>query len=281
MQPAACRNARPGGMLCLMMRDKDALRHQYADSSRLGARANLHALYSTNRGSWHRWAHEQADLSSSREILEIGCGPGFFWRDNLDRVPPEGRIVLSDASQGMVLEARRELPESPFSFTVLDAQSIPFPDKAFDVVIANHMLYHVQDLDAALSEMNRVLTDDGILLAATNGLRHMSELWTLTGLVRPPLPFAERRTTKTFNLENGRDVLSRHFSRVDLRRYDDSLAITEVQPLVDYVLSIKRGQDEVDERSLSSLADLARKRIEQDGAFHVTKDSGLFLCRKG
>ena len=52
---------------------------------------------------------------------------------------------------------------------VCDVQALPFKDDAFDVVIANHMLYHVPDPDRGVAELARVVHRDGVVLAATNG----------------------------------------------------------------------------------------------------------------
>ena len=59
------------------------------------------------------------------------------------------------------------------SAQVFDAQELPFPDDAFDVVVANHMLYHVPEPARAAAEIGRVLRPDGLLLAATNGPDHL------------------------------------------------------------------------------------------------------------
>ena len=58
----------------------------------------------------------------------------------------------------------------------MDAQDIPFEDDTFGCVVANHMLYHVPDLDKGLAEIRRVLKPGGKLYAATNGEAHMLEL---------------------------------------------------------------------------------------------------------
>ena len=47
------------------------------------------------------------------------------------------------------------------SFEKIDIQSIPFEDNSFDMIIANHMLFHVPDLNKALLEVKRVLKERG------------------------------------------------------------------------------------------------------------------------
>ena len=92
-------------------------------------------------------------------MLELGCGTGLLWRENLGRVPHGWNITPSDAFQGMVQEAQQCLlhTDLELTFEVVEAQSIPYEKHIFDVVIANHMLYHVPDLARALSEIRRVL----------------------------------------------------------------------------------------------------------------------------
>ena len=141
--------------------DPTYLHHQYADPSNLDARVALHQLYSTHPQGWNEWVLNQFDLPPEARILELGCGPGHLWRSNLERLPEGWRIVLSDLSRGMVRTARRSLRivdhagERWFSFTVHDAQTLPYPDGSFDAVVANHMLYHVPNKWHALSEIYR------------------------------------------------------------------------------------------------------------------------------
>jgi SAM-dependent methyltransferase len=72
------------------------------------------------------------------------------------------------------------------------------------------MLFHVADLDRALAELARVLRPGGRLVAVTNALDHVRELWGLAG----------RETsmrTVTFRSENGEAALRRHFASVERR----------------------------------------------------------------
>jgi SAM-dependent methyltransferase len=70
------------------------------------------------------------------------------------------------------------------------------------------MLYHVQDLDCALAELARVLQPDGHLVAVTNSLEHLQELWDLAGRETSGRAFQ-------FRSENGEEALRNHFARVE------------------------------------------------------------------
>ncbi|HJT55387.1 MAG TPA: class I SAM-dependent methyltransferase [Ktedonobacteraceae bacterium] len=142
------------------------LTSQYKDSSNLNARIQIHKLFSTNRTAFHRWVFDHFHVPHPARLLEAGCGPGYLWAQNRDRIPEDWEITLSDFSAGMLQEAQSRLSggSGHFSFQLFDIQSIPFENEHFDTVIANHMLYHVPDRAKALSEIRRVLKPGGVFM---------------------------------------------------------------------------------------------------------------------
>jgi ubiquinone/menaquinone biosynthesis C-methylase UbiE len=251
---------------------------QYKTSANLGARASLHVRFRTNPEGWMRWAFDQLDLRVGMRLLEVGGGPGWLWRENRDRLPPGLRLTLSDFSPGMAREARSALVGAAhFVFVNLDAQAAPFPAACFDLVIANHMLYHVPDLPRAVRELARLLKKDGRLCAATNGVRHMQELDRLArefDLRCAP----EVKPEMSFRLENAAEALRRDFARVEIRRYPDALWVTEARPLADYVYSGWRGHIGIltPERR-GELEKFIQSKIDADGGVGITKDVGMAI----
>ncbi len=265
------------------------LKDQYRDSANLDARVRLHVLFSTNKSGWNRWYFDQLDLPPNARILELGCGPGYLWRDNLERIPASWDITLSDFSAGMIDQARTNLqaaqsglpnPRSTtesFRYEIIDAQSIPFDDNTFDAVIANHMLYHVPDRAKALSEMRRVLKSTGVACLATNGDRHLTELYNLHYRFDPNIAFGwGKRAHEMFSIDTGSAELRPWFPSIEVRRYDDALIVTEVQPLVDYILSM--ATPEVVAQRRAELTAFIEREMQPTGAIHITKDSGLFIA---
>ncbi|MCJ7718148.1 MAG: class I SAM-dependent methyltransferase, partial [Anaerolineales bacterium] len=123
---------------------------QYRNSSNLSARALLHKKYSTNPETWTSWVFNHLALPGSCRILEVGCGPGYLWQENQQRISPGWEIVLSDLSPGMLEEAKNILGENfGVYYSAIDTQQIPFADNSFEAVIANHMLYHVPFIEQA------------------------------------------------------------------------------------------------------------------------------------
>ena len=255
------------------------MKDQYADASNVTARGSLHARFSTNPYGWPRWVFDHFDFPETYRVLELGCGPGWLWEANRDRIPPGWDVTLSDSSAGMLSDTERRLGGAgrPFSFVLIDAQAIPFDDAGFDAVIANHMLYHVPDLDRAVRGIRRVLAPAGCLYASTNGAAHMRELRELVGLFAPNLPFA-RGANHVFSLENGAEHLRRHFRHVNLSRYDDALVVPEPKPLLDYLLSMGSARPALTGRTLDELTRRITDRIAADGAIRITKDAGMFVA---
>lgn len=252
---------------------------QYKDSSNLDARVELHRRFSTNPYGWFNWVFDALlKLPADAKILELGCGPGLLWKENAARIPSAWNVTLTDLSSGMLDAAWRNLVVTgrAYHFKELDAQEIPFADETFDAVIANFMLYHVPDLPKALSEIKRVLKPGGKLSAATVGENHMREALDWTQQVGGE---AFARPSVSFTLENGFDQLASVFSRVTLTHYPDSLKVTEIKPLIAYILSNVPTGDVVASK-LTNVEKELNDELETKGDIFITKDSGLFEAIK-
>lgn len=257
---------------------------QYRDASNLNARAALHARFGTSRYPWFRWVFDaiRSVALADANILEVGAGPGGLWRENTDRLPAGWRLMLTDLSEGMVREQQTSLAQPAFTCQVADVEALPFADASYDVVVANHMLYHVPDRPRALSELRRVLRPGGSIVAATNGEGNLRELDELVYAFAPD--DAARRWKSAFRLpftlENGAEQLRPFFQAIETLRYEDSLDVTEAEPLVAYIRSIDTPEfrEPGVEEALRARAEALLQ--QHSGVFHVTKDVGLFLGRR-
>ncbi len=108
-------------------------------------------------------------LAGWRRVVDVGCGPGQYLRLVLERA--KVLAIGADLSEGMCREAAVHAP-----VVNADAAVLPFPDAAFDRVLAPHMLYHCADIAAAIAELRRVLMPGGTLLVVVNSHSHMAEL---------------------------------------------------------------------------------------------------------
>ena len=254
------------------------LTHQYKNVQNLNARIQLHERFSTNKYDWQRWVFDHFNIPAQGRILEVGCGPGELWVKNLDRIPEAWEITLSDFSPGMLEQAQQNLRNSHchFAFERFDVQAIPFEDAHFDAVVANHMLYHVPDIAKALGEIRRVLKPGGHFYAATNGRNHMRELRELLNRFEPGIETLwGDGSFPSFRLENGRDILSQAFSTLIVHLYEDSLVVTEAEPLVAYVLSTPLVGS-ISGEKLAQFNSFVEQELALHGAIHITKSTGLF-----
>ncbi len=259
--------------------------YQYRDSQNLNARIILHRRFSTNNQDWFRWVFDQFSIPAPAQILELGCGSGLLWKTNLDRFPLGYQVFLSDFSPGMIFQAFTNTSTATGAFfcSVLDAQSIPYPAACFDLVIANHMLYHISNRSGALGEINRVLKSGGKLIAATNGINHMDELHQLLLRLDTDLAYHTEHAfgVNEFTIENGTEQLSPWFGNIRILPFEGSLEVTEAEPLIAYILSMNTSpQKHVTSQQISSLLDTINSEIKRYGSYHISKSTALFIAEK-
>lgn len=251
---------------------------QYKNAKNLNDRISLHEKYSTNKQGWFNWLFEKIDFSKVNRLLELGCGNGKLWQEN--KIDLRNReIFLSDISEGMVEEVRNKLG-SDFNCIVADAEKIPFKDAYFDSVIANHVLFYLNDLNQGLKEISRVLKSNGVLYCSTYGSRHMKEITDIVQNFDSRINLSNHSLYDVFGLENGECILKQYFTSVQRMDYQDSLEITESKPLIDYIMSCHGNQNEILGPRLSEFKEYIEELLQNDGKIVVTKQAGLFVCVK-
>ena len=102
---------------------------------------------------------------AGRRMLDAGCGSGPLFAALRDR----GAVVSGfDASAGMLELARRRLGDSADLQVANLGSPLPYPDNAFDDVVASLVLHYLQDWGPALAELRRVLKPGGRLIASVD-----------------------------------------------------------------------------------------------------------------
>ena len=91
---------------------------------------------------------------------------------------------------------------------------------------------------------------------------------------------SNHRLYDIFGLENGENILSKYFSNVQRKDYQDSLEITESKPLIDYIMSCHGNQNEILGPRLNEFKEYIEEILKNNGKIVVTKQAGLFICRK-
>jgi len=248
-------------------------------------RVELHNRFSTNKHGISNWLFEQLEIPDPADVLDLGCGSCSFWLTHYNKLPDGWRFMLTDSAPEKYAAGQQFLvADSGFKFKTVDAnQPLPFDEGRFDVVFANHLLYHLDDISATLKEIHRVLKPKGKLFTTTYGEKHMDEIYFLFLRFNNQAAKVGGRIPGKYNftLENGGEQLRKYFWDVQTRRYEDSLEVTESKPLFNYILSMS-GLDTDSEYSdrLYQLAAFIDSEIKEKGSIHITKSEGLFVATK-
>jgi SAM-dependent methyltransferase len=181
------------------LNDPELVRREYEDESRFNVRQATWGM-ATGPDAQGMVVEALAAIAAQR-VLEVGPGKGELAEQIARELRAE--VVAVDQSERMV-----ELTRSRgIDALVGDVQKLPFDDGEFDAAVAAWMLYHVPDVDRAIAELHRVLRPGGRLVAVTNSVENLIELWSLVGEA-PKSDYA-------FGRENGENVLRRRFARVE------------------------------------------------------------------
>ncbi len=248
---------------------------QYGDTSKLDARTALHQRFSTADLAFPDFEAALIDWPASARVLECGTGSGRFWDTTV--VPRSVNVTLTDLSPGMVDAASRRASAAGFPTVTsreCDVQELPFADDSFDIVVANHMLYHVPDPDRAVGELARVLSPDGVLLASTNGYGHMD---SMKDAITDVFGDHEDRLYEVFGIDTGERRLREHFGSISWHAYDNDLLVTDLDAAVAYGLSFPPGETATAEQAIE-FRDVLQRRFG-NGVLHIRTRTGAFVCR--
>lgn len=250
---------------------------QYADDRNLAARQRL---WAQQRSPFElvAWVLGLVPLARGQRVLDAGCGNGRYLSALLRRgIPATG----CDLSPGMLrsVEAHHRLVRG-------DLSALPFGGGSFDVVIAAHVLFHVEDRAAAAGELRRVLRPGGTLLVVTNGARHLRSVHRLIeDAVCQEVPGWRMRdlASRRFSLENGDVPLATAFSSVTLVRPEPAanrpFFIRDPSIVAGYVASLADPFEAEAGVRWSLVVERVRRAVEQHGGLAVEGDPGAFVCR--
>lgn len=263
--------------------DQSYLRHvQYRDGTKLSDRAQLHVKYSKAAVAWFPWLCRQIAWPAEPKVLEVGCGTGWLWVEATTVLPDDLDLTLTDLSEGMVHDALDRVGGRGRHRRVVghvaDVQALPYAVEQFDVVVANHMLYHVPEPRLGVREMARVVQPEGVVVAATNGFNHLQELWEIRDEVFGADPV--RWFTDVFGIDNGGDMLRDQFAEVTWVPYEDRLVCLDADDVLTFMHSCPPAETATPQQ-LEHLAEVVAARFASgDGVLEVTKETGVFVCRE-
>lgn len=250
------------------------LSDQYKDSSNFAERMAVINRLSADVSDSYRWLFDALELPGGGDVLDIGCGPGYLWRHNLDRLADDWRVTLADFSPGMLEEARQNLQgKDSWRFEQADVQALPFQANAFDIVIANAMLYHVPDRQRAFSEIRRVLRPAGLFYATTIMDSCVAQIRSLSRYIME----SEPAEFPSFSQSNAREQLSPWFGSIEERNLAINVLVTTPEPILGFFGSLlPRAQQ--NEQVLAAMRSRISQLLYEDGKIEWQLGIALFIC---
>lgn len=107
-------------------------------------------------------------VKEGSHVLDVGCGTGYFTR-LLKRTVPGARLTGLDAEEEFVLRAREEAGKAGLDIEFLAgyAETLPFEENSFDVVVSHTFLTIASDPARVFDEMKRVVRPGGRIASVT------------------------------------------------------------------------------------------------------------------
>ncbi|QBI55771.1 class I SAM-dependent methyltransferase [Streptomonospora litoralis] len=215
-------------------------------------------------------------------VLDLGCGNGRYLSRLRDE-RPDLAAVGADASLGMLEDVPAGLP-----VVCADAVELPVSAESVGAVLAMHMLYHVSDLDAALTEVIRVLTPDGVFIASTNAeddKHELDELWAsaaaeVMGVEQAP---GRVRSSDNFPLDSGADVLREQFAAVEVHELKGHIETADPDVVLPHLASYRiwAAQSGVPfDDVLARVRERLERTVADAGAFTITTRNGVIRARR-
>ncbi len=264
---------------------------QYNDSHKFKARIDLHRRFGTNPYPWPLWVFDRFRKEDGLKVLELGCGTGMLWKVNKARIPGRWEIILSDFSEGMLRDAEGNVGEAAAAirYEVVDIENIPYGNHQFDMIIANHMLYHVPDRKKAFAEIKRVLKPEGTFCATTMSRMYMKEIKVIIRdylFLKHGVSRNQEEDLNTvignFCLENGEDQMREFFGTIQRELYENTLMVREAEPLVEYLYScagISRESARINRIDKTSLMEYVNCTLCEKGTIPIPADFILYTAR--
>ena len=155
----------------------------------------------------HIAAYEFASkwVTAGKTVLDLACGTGYGVQ-RLERASA-GKIIGVDYSREAVRYARAHFGNGRAGFIIGDGLRCGLRDDAFDLIICLQTVEHVPDAELFLTEMTRVLKDDGTILISTP-----NKVFYSPDAEKPLNPYH----VVEFTLETLQQLLSNHFAHFEV-----------------------------------------------------------------
>ncbi len=269
-----------------LTRNREEVITQYKNDGNLKKRLSIHD-YSTAEIEWFHWLFEKEQIKAGMKILDIGCGNATFWKRLAHLLPNDLVIHLVDYSDGMLSSARavaaeliEKYPEKNLRFIIekRDATDFSYPTSGFDLIMANHMLYHVEKGSRLqlYRKIQGLLAKDGKFTCTLIGQHHMRELHEFVNEFYPEV----KLLSEGFDiwLETARKELESFFNVISVEEHENDLLVPDVELIFNYVASFSEEARQLISRDKEAFFERVHAKMDEDGYMYIHKSTGVVIC---
>lgn len=238
------------------------------------------------------WLLGLAPVAPDATVLDAGCGWGrFTWGLLEGRGHTAERVTCLDASEDMVGSLREEAEKRGHGVraAIGDIDELPFAAGAFDLAMANFVLYFLAEPAAGIRELARVLRPGGRLLVGVHSAAVRVPVIELhyRALELLGVPF-DPEPAPHLTIENGGEQLAAFFGEVESHRFEDEVVYTDAGAFRAAYETIGRFRDTLARRDVvdgvkarlgATVEQLAAEEIAAEGVLRAPRGFGAFVCR--
>lgn len=172
-------------------------------------------------------------ITPETRLLDVGCGTASFLRYLRDQ-NHQGQLSAIDTSASAIEAATQVADQAQIAC----ATDLPHADGSFDVVVARHMLYHVNHPDQAIAQAHRVLTPGGTFIATVNLVDQGQSLIDvgLAALAEADIDTSAYAVIDDrVNQQNLPELVHSVFGNAQLTQRPNSFRFTTAEPAVKYL----------------------------------------------
>jgi 2-polyprenyl-3-methyl-5-hydroxy-6-metoxy-1,4-benzoquinol methylase len=256
--------------------DKEYLTKQYAGMSNYQNRKSDLLL------EWYALQYTgKYDLKTLKEILELGCGDGTFWKYALFEQSFKPHITMTDLVRTMLADCQNNLATLKINahYQTADIDALPFDPGSFNAVLAHKVIYHAANPEKSIADIQHILKPNGFLGLSVLNDGAYRPIWKLAHSINPEVP--DRSLSSRFNDIDADITLPKYFPEVTTKTYvstkkfiksDEVVAFVKTNPIVEPL--------KLSDSFFTLFKEKVSEEIEDKGSFECEYNSNLYLCQK-
>ncbi|MCD4746925.1 MAG: class I SAM-dependent methyltransferase [Bacteroidales bacterium] len=246
--------------------------------------------HSTNKNDIREIALKNLNLLSSKNILDLGCGFGFFTRALKNKVCPDATITGLDCFKEYKNKFLNSCTESGFKgkFNSSGISALnKFESNSFDLILCSYALYFFPE---SISEISRIMKNNSIFIVITHNKSHLKEITKIINnffiknniYITKELP--HDKLIENFSGENGYMLLKQYIGNIKKIEYKNSLFfnIEYLHNFIEYFRFKKSffipGDLYYDNKLMDLIENNLNEQIKSKKRLLITKNDTIFVC---